>query len=318
MSKAAPASMEVASVRPYLWALAYRLTGCAADADEIAQEAMARALEHSPAGELRPWLTQVAVNLGRDVLRRRRRGYPGEWLPSPIPTDEPPSVEPVDFVPGADARYSLLESVSVAFLIALEALTPAQRAVLLLRDVFDLSVRDVSRSLGIGESNVKVIHHRARGAMARYDAARAPLDAALRGKTRAALEAFLGALASGDAEAAARLLAPDARAQTDAGGEYVAALLPVEGKDRVLRFLVNLARKSQVSTFEVRELNGLPALVADVSERPTRWAPRFVLWTEVDARGRIAHVRIVLADRKLTALQPTPAHRPRPSGIGRS
>jgi len=303
VSEAPGSTIELASARPYLWALAYRLTGCAADADEIAQEALARALQRSPVGELRPWLTQVAVNLGRDVLRRRRRGYPGEWLPSPLPTDEPPSAEPADFAPGADVRYSLLESVSVAFLIALEALTPAQRAVLLLRDVFDLSVREVSRSLGIGESNVKVIHHRARAAMAVYDASRAPLDAALRENTRAALEAFLGALASGDGEAAARLLAPDARAHTDAGGQYVAALLPVEGKDRVLRFLLRLSEKSQVSRFELRELNGLPALVADVSERPPRWAPRFVLWTELDGLGLIARVRIVLAERKLTALQ---------------
>jgi RNA polymerase sigma-70 factor, ECF subfamily len=107
VSEAPPLAARLEAARPYLWALAYRLTGCAADADEIAQETLARALERPPAGGLRPWLTRVAVNLGRDELRRRRRGYVGEWLPSPVPSDEPPSVEPIELSPGAEARYSL-------------------------------------------------------------------------------------------------------------------------------------------------------------------------------------------------------------------
>jgi RNA polymerase sigma-70 factor (ECF subfamily) len=297
-------SLELSGARPWLWALAYRLTGCAADADDAVQETLARALAHPPHGELRPWLTRVLVNHCRDELRKRRRaGYVGPWLPSPVPTDdEPPSAEPIDLAPGAEARYSLLESASMAFLLALEALTPAQRAVLLLRDVFDLSVREVAQSLGLTEANVKVIHHRARLGMAAYEQARLPLDAARRGKTQEVLQAFLGLLASGDAEGAARLLAPDARVTTDAGGEYVAALQTVAGSERALRFLLALTGKTQVASFDVRELNGLPALVADMAAHPARWAPRLVLAVELDAQDRIAHVRIVLASRKLTAV----------------
>ena len=299
----APLAAELEASRAYLWALAYRLTGCAADADEIAQETLARALERPPSGKLRHWLTRVAVNLGRDELRRRR-SYVGEWLPSPVPTDEPPSLEPIELHPGAEARYSLLESASVAFLVALEALTPAQRAVLLLRDVFEMSVREVSRSLGLSEGNVKVLHHRARAAMARYDGERQPIDAGLRERTRTAMESFLTALATGDTAAATRLLAPNAHAESDGGGEFVAALLPIKGRERVLRFLRGISRKTAVAGYAVRELNGLPALVAEVEQRPPRWAPRFVMWTELDGESRIAHVRLVLATRKLTHVAP--------------
>jgi RNA polymerase sigma-70 factor (ECF subfamily) len=82
---------------------------------------------------------RVAVNLGRDVLRRRRLGYTGPWLPSPV-EEEPPAHEPSDGGRSPEARYELLQSASVAFLLILEALSPMQRAVLLLRDVFDYSV----------------------------------------------------------------------------------------------------------------------------------------------------------------------------------
>src|SRR5262249_22279358 len=138
---------EFQAHRSFLWSLCYRLTGCAADADDLVQETFVRALEKPPARTdepWRPWLVRVALNLGRDLLgrRRRRRGTP--WLPSPIGTDdEPPSFEPAAGSQGCPAaRYDLLESVSFAFLLALEALTPGQRAVLLLRDVFDYGVAE--------------------------------------------------------------------------------------------------------------------------------------------------------------------------------
>src|SRR6185436_15303130 len=112
--------------RRFLWGLCYRMTGCAADADDVVQDTFVRAIERPPRRvdePLRPWLVKVALNLARDLLRRRRRrDYLGPWLPSPIET-EPPSHEPA----ALDGRYELLESVSFAFLIALEALTPTQR-----------------------------------------------------------------------------------------------------------------------------------------------------------------------------------------------
>ena len=129
--------------RRFLWGLCYRMTGSAADAEDIVQEVFVKALE-KPALDterpLRPWLVRVAMNLSRDNLRKRvQSGYTGPWLPSPLPTDDWPenheaAVEAND---SPMARYDLLESVSLAFMLALEALTPTQRAVLLLRDVFD-------------------------------------------------------------------------------------------------------------------------------------------------------------------------------------
>jgi len=84
----------------------------------------------------------------------------------------------------------------------------------------------------------------------------------------------------------------------------VAALLPIKGRERVLRFLLGISRKTAVARYEVRELNGLPALVAEVDHRPAQWAPRFVMWTELDGKGSIACVRLVLATRKLTHVAP--------------
>src|SRR6185436_15707102 len=161
----------------FLWGLCYRLTGSAADADDLVQETFVRALERPPRDQtepLRPWLVRVAMNLGRDLLRRRkRRSYVGPWLPSPIETadeEAPPAHEPtIDGRLTTEGRYDLLESVSFAFLLALEALTPQQRAVLLLMDVFDYSVREAARALTMSEPNVKTTHHRARRVMARYD-----------------------------------------------------------------------------------------------------------------------------------------------------
>src|SRR5262245_2483200 len=193
--------------RPLLWGLCYRLTGSAADADDIVQETFARAVEHPPQRldePWRPWLVRVAVNLARDLLRRRRRRrYVGPWLPSPIDTaDEAavPAVEPA--LPGGDTtagRYDMLESVSYAFLIALEALSPQQRAVLLLRDVFDYDVRETADALGVSEASVKVTHHRARARMAAYDRARCIPTRGLQERTRAALERLVAALLGGNA-----------------------------------------------------------------------------------------------------------------------
>jgi len=311
---AVPATPVAAAFREHqrgLWGLAYRMTGSAADADDVVQETFARAVEHPPARPdepLRPWLTRIAVNVARDALRRRkRRAYVGPWLPSPVET--PDAIEGVpDGVadePGAEARYDLRESATFAFLLALEALTPQQRAVLLLRDVLDYSVRETAGVLSLSEGNVKTTHHRARHAMSAYDAARRPATQALGDATRAALERFVGALMTGDAAAAEACLADGVRLTSDGGGEYHAALRPVLGQDRVTRFFMGLQKKiPPVGRFVVRELNGLPALVAEYDAPTPGWGPRFVLRCEVDTAGAIREVYIVVASAKLSAVGP--------------
>jgi RNA polymerase sigma-70 factor (ECF subfamily) len=288
----------------FLWGLAYRMTGTAADADDIVQETFIRAVERPPPRmdePLRPWLVRVAVNAARDALRRRkRRGYVGPWLPSPV--EDLGEGEPGEERAAAvDARYELHESASFAFLLALEALTPQQRAVLLLRDVLDYSVRETAAALGLSEPNVKTTHHRARHAMDAYDRTRRPPTAGLHAETRAALERFLGALLMQDTAAAEACLAEGARLISDGGGEFRAALRPVLGRDRVARFFFGLQKKLGASVrFEVRDYNGLPAVVAAYDAPREGWGPRFVMRVDTDATGAIQEVHIVVATAKLT------------------
>jgi RNA polymerase sigma-70 factor (ECF subfamily) len=295
--------------RPFLWSLLYRLTGNAADAEDLVQETFVRALARPPVRTdepWRPWLMRVAVNLGRDLLRaRRRRGYGGVWLPSPIetPEGEPPSFEPADTSGNPAARYDLLESVSFAFLLALEALTPSQRAVLLLRDVFDYSVRETARALRLSEANVKTTHGRARRAMGAYDVDRRPSTPDLRARTQETLSRFLACLARGDAAGIEALLAPGARALTDGGGEFAAALRPIVGRDKVSRLYLSVSRGFGVGVdVRFRVLNGLPAAIVERAVAPPGGAPRAVVQCELDAEGRIGRLYTVVATRKLVGL----------------
>ncbi len=295
--------------RQALWDLCYRMTGVAADADDLVQETFARALARPPKLEepLRPWLFRVAVNLARDLLRRRKRQpYIGPWLPSPIDTGD--AAEPE--APSPEARYGLLESASFAFLLAIEALTPKQRAVLLLREVFDYPLKETARALGMTENAVGVIHHRARAAMAAYDRARCVPTREMQERTRRALEGFFGAVMTGDVPAVEAMLAEDVRSYSDGAGEYTAALNPLHGPERVSRYFLGIARKVPPgSAFEVQVLNGLPAVVARLpygSGDP--FSPYVVLTCELEpATGLIRALHAVVAPRKLSAVHfPTP------------
>ncbi len=282
---------------PFLWGLCYRMTGVAADADELVQETFVRALASPPSGDapVRPWLTRVAMNLARDRLRQRKReGYVGPWLPSPV---EAPELA----APPTSARYEQLESVGVAFLLTLEALTPNQRAVLLLRDVFGDSVAQTAQALALTESNVKTTLHRARAAMAGYDASRSPITPQLQERTRAALEAFFGALASGETEPFTELLRSDVREYNDGAGQYSAARVVLEGADRVILFSRRLLQiRGMPASVEVRLLNGLPAFVTTFARSAHAEPPRAVISCSLDPSGKIAALYTVVADAKLT------------------
>ena len=123
----------------------------------------------------RPWLVRVATNARRDAWRRQKvREYKGPWLPSPVETAGVAKSLIETGLEDVEGRYQLLESVSFAFLLALEALTPQQRAVLLLRDVYDYSIRETAQALRLTPSNVKTTLHRARQTLAAYDGERRP------------------------------------------------------------------------------------------------------------------------------------------------
>ena len=299
----------------FVWGLCYRLTGSAADADDLVQETFVRAIERPPARTdepWRPWLVRVAMNLGRDQLRRRRRQkYIGPWLPSPIETGEgkeeeaPPSYELAsqDGM-STEGRYDLLESVSFAFLLAIEALTPQQRAVLLLRDVFDYAVRETAAALGMSEANVKTVHHRARRKMRSYDQDRCIPTSELQDRNRQALERFMLGLASQDVAALEALLREDVTTHNDGGGEFFSARVPILGRDKVMRFYLNLSqgRLPDVQA-EIRLINGLPAYVISLASRHEKEAPRFVIRCDTSPDGRITAIHSILASRKLTAVR---------------
>ena len=293
----------------FLWGVCYRMTGNAADADDLVQETFVRAMKSPPMRTdepWRPWLVRVAINLSRDLLRQRRRHhYEGEWLPSPIET-EPPAFDPPDESGNPATRYDMLESVSYAFLLALEALTPTQRAVLLLRDVFDYSVNETAQALAMSEANVKTTLHRARKAMQDYDRTRRPITQAWQEQTRHVMEKFLGFLFNHDVAGAEALLAENVRQVSDGGGEFYAAKIPIVGREKVLLFHSRIRQIATDKSYELRRewrlLNGLPALVVEIPNIPDGFAPRTVMLCQLDAEGHIAQLHSVLASRKLTAI----------------
>jgi RNA polymerase sigma-70 factor (ECF subfamily) len=287
------------------------MTGSAADADDLVQETFVRAIERPPVdlnGGWRAWLARVATNLSIDALRRRtRREYIGPWLPAPIETGDeasPPGHEIASPEMSTERRYDLIESVSVAFLLALEQLTPRQRAVLILRDVFDYTVQETAKALDLTQSNVKVTHHRARQAMKAYDEGRRPPTREHQAQTAQRLHEFLTHLQNQDVAGVEAMLARDAKALADGGGEFHAARVPIVGRKNVARLLVGLAAKetTQAARLGFRMLNGMPAVVAEVAA-PHGFAPRWIFQIELGADGAIVAVLTVLATRKLKAVR---------------
>jgi RNA polymerase sigma-70 factor (ECF subfamily) len=295
--------------RTFLWGLCYRMTGSAADADDVVQDTFVRAMQRPPRthGPLRPWLVTVALNLARDLLRKRkRRDYVGPWLPSPIETgDEVPSHEPaVDGRQTTEGRYDLLESVSFAFLLALERLTPTQRAVLVLSDVFDYSVKETAQALDLSESNVKTTHHRARNAMEAYNRSRQPPTRVRQASAGRALQQFLERLASHDVAGIEALLAEDVKTTTDGGGEFRSALRTIVGRDKVARFFLSIVDLTRGADVQSRPFNGSPGVLVELRTMPKdRLAPRTAMTLDLDAAGRISHIYVVSATRKLTGVR---------------
>jgi RNA polymerase sigma-70 factor (ECF subfamily) len=293
----------------YIWGVCYRMTGNAADAEDIVQEAFVKALENphlSTEESLRPWLVRVAVNLSRDHLRKRqRRGYDGPWLPSPVPTDEEAALDqPAAAADSPASRYDLMESISLAFLLALEALTPAQRAVLLLRDVFDYSTTEAAELLAITENTVRVTLYRARRVMQGYDRERLSGMQERRERTRLALERFLQCLRERNAEGLEQLLTEDVAVVSDGGGEVTALPSLMKGRNKVLQLITRLnAVWADRTHASFCMLNGLPAIIFERSDVKPGHATRFTLQCEVNSSGQIKQLNYVLTPSKLVLIE---------------
>lgn len=301
----------------FLWGLSYRMTGSAADADDVLQETFVRLMQKPPADteeSLRPWLARVAVNLSRDFLRRRRRqAYVGQWLPAPFETennDDLLSLLDLHAAAGPtetrdpSARYEMLESVSFAFLLALELLTPTQRAVLLLRDVFDFNVAETAGILHMTEQNIKTTHHRARRVMREYEEKRFVPRKSLVEKTGRVVAQLVEFLTNRDTEGAAKLLASNVVCISDGGGEFVAARVPVAGRSKVSLFLSKLVQGTAgvPSQTRVMELNGLFAVTTEREHAPEGYARKLATLFQIDDEGLIERIYFVLASRKLVAV----------------
>jgi RNA polymerase sigma-70 factor (ECF subfamily) len=258
---------------------------------------------------------RVAVNLSRDALRRRRRqDYVGQWLPAPFETEnnEDEALTFLDYASNSEnadsqnplARYEMLESVSFAFLLALEVLTPTQRAVLLLRDVFDFNVVETAHVLKITEQNVKTTHHRARRAMKGYEEKRFIPKKSLVEKTGQIVNQLVSLLMNRDTEAAAKLLASNVVSISDGGGEFFAAKIPVAGREKVALFLSNLFRAGAEfpAKTTVIELNGLFGIATEREAAPAGFAKKVAALFQLNEDGLIERIYFVLASRKLTAL----------------
>ena len=296
--------------RHFLWGLCYRMTGSAADAEDIVQDTFVKALEKPPAdtrAPWRPWLAKVAMNLSRDRLRRRRRReYVGPWLPSPVVTEDDEQLtidEPIATDNSPLAHYDLMESITLAFLLALEALTPAQRAVLLLRDVFDYSTSETAETLEMTESNVKVTLHRARQIMEAYDKNRVSNLSKRTQEVGGVVHRFLSRLAAGDVEGVEQMLAADVVLVSDGGGEVNALAEPVYGREKVLRLVEKLyeAYRGRMRT-SVQIVNGEPTVLVHREGVKPGHASFFTMHCELNKASQMQRLHFVFAPSKLTSL----------------
>lgn len=283
--------------RSLLFSISYRMLGSVVEAEDILQEAFIRWQQTTniEEGSSRAYLSTIVTRLCIDHLksaRARREEYVGPWLPEPLLTETSP--DPADMT-------TLNESLSMAFLIMLESLSPVERAVFVLREVFDYDYAEISHVVGKSESNCRQIARRAR----RAAAARRPRFESSSEERKRITERFVEACASGELSGLLSLLEEDVVLYADGGGEVSAARNPIFGADRVARYLLGLLRKRShdpETTYTVRreQINGQPGLVAYAGRQPAS-----VLTLEA-AGGNIRTIHIVLNPDKLRSLPPLP------------
>ena len=243
--------------RDHLLGLAYRMLGSIAEAEDVVQEAYLRwhGADADEVADPRACLARVVTRLGLDYLksaRVRREHYVGPWLPEPV-------VDADALSAGTSSEYA--DDVTVALLLALERLSPLERAAFLLHDVFDLDFAEVARTLDRTEAACRQLAARGR-AHVREARPRFPVEPGAADRLAAA---FLAASREGDADALRALLAEDAVLRSDGGGKRSAALAPILGRDRIARFLAGIARKvreaGHVLTATPARINGQPGFV---------------------------------------------------------
>jgi RNA polymerase sigma-70 factor, ECF subfamily len=237
--------------RPLLFSIAYRMLGSASEAEDIVQDTWLRARQdvHAEVRSPRAYLTTIVTRLCIDHLRsaeRTRMDYPGPWLPEPLAEPNQESVE-------------LASSLTTAFVLLLQHLTPTERAVFLLREVFELDFAEIAETVGKSEANTRQILTRARG---RLRGSR-PRFTVSRDESEEVVRRFRHAYATGNVEELMAVLQTDATLVVDGGGKVPAATSPIIGADRIATFVGDLVRKTHwsESDFQLVTVNGAPGLL---------------------------------------------------------
>jgi RNA polymerase sigma-70 factor (TIGR02957 family) len=278
--------------RDLLFSVAYRMLGSAADAEDIVQDAWLRwsAADQEKVADPKAYLIRIVTNTAIDRLRSaraRRESYVGPWLPEPILTS-----------PDVAEDVELAESVSLAMLVVLETLSPLERAVFVLREVFDMSHAEIAAALDRTEASVRQTAARAR----RHVAERRPRYEADREEQRRVTEEFLAATVGGDMDRLMAVLAPGVVLVSDGGGKRRAALRPIEGAEKVARWLAAVGRAPYdgvpPAEMELRpaEINGFPGAVIY-----GRGNILGVLAPEI-SNGRVTAIRVIANPDKLRAV----------------
>ncbi|WP_175041282.1 RNA polymerase sigma-70 factor [Nocardia terpenica] len=238
--------------RNLLFTVAYELLGSAADAEDVLQETWLRwvRVDLDTVHDRRAYLVRITTRQALSRLRtlgRRKESYVGPWLPEPLLT-----------APDVAEDIELADSVSMAMLLVLETLTPVERAVFVLREVFDLGYDEIAEAVDKSPGAVRQIAHRARG----HVAARRPREVVSAADTRGALDAFRRAIETGELQDLFDLLAPDVVLLGDGGGIKQAVPRPITGADRVARLLaIGLPKLRGLALVEPVQVNGYPALL---------------------------------------------------------
>ena len=248
--------------RSLLFTVAYEMLGSAADAEDVVQETWVRwaGVDQAEVREPRAYLVRIVTRQALNRLRtlaRRREEYVGEWLPEPLLT-----------VPDVAQDVELAESVSIAMLTVLETLGPVERAVFVLREVFDTPYDEIAEAVGKSAAAVRQIAHRAR----EHVIARRPRMSVSRAEQEAAVERFRAALTTGDLQGLLDVLAPDVVWVADGGGVVPAAIRPLSGPKTVARQLARLRRLRAAARRSRRP--GSTARPRSGSTRAASWTPR--------------------------------------------
>ncbi|TWG92617.1 RNA polymerase sigma-70 factor (ECF subfamily) [Nocardioides sp. J9] len=271
--------------RNLLFTVAYEMLGSAADAEDVVQETWLRwaAVDHAEVVDPRAYLVRIVTRQSLNRLRtlaRRREDYVGEWLPEPLLT-----------APDVAEDVELAESVSMAMLTVLETLGPTERAVFVLREVFDMPYDEIAAAVGKTSAAVRQVALRARN----HVASRRPRNEVDRREQQAVVERFMAAVQTGDVQSLLDAMAPDVLLRADGGGIANAIRKPLSGAEPVARLLASFTVLAPDATLDLVWLNGAPAAL--IRARGELTAVSFAI-----EDGQVTHIYVVRNPHKLTAL----------------